>query len=107
MKRFAILLSAASVFSALGLAETYSGTLVDIMCKGKDLASHTKKCAIGCAKSGFALVTADGKMLKLDENGNAKALAALKATAKESDLKAKVSGTEDGDTLKATAVDIQ
>ena len=54
-------------------------------------------CTIGCSKSGYALVTADGKFLKLDETGNAKALAALKATSKESDLKAKVSGSVDGE----------
>ena len=102
-----MLVSAASLFGALAFAGTYSGTLVDVMCKGKDLASHTKKCALGCAKSGFALVTPDGKFLKLDETGNAKALAALKSTSKESDLKAKVSGSVDGDMLKADSVEIE
>jgi len=36
-------------------AESWNGTLVDVMCKGKDLASHTTKCAVGCAKSGYGL----------------------------------------------------
>jgi hypothetical protein len=92
------------LFSAAAFADSYSGTLVDTMCKGKDLATHTTKCAIGCSKSGYGLMTADGKFLKFDESGNAKALAALKATGKEKDLKATVNGTVDGDTLKVESV---
>jgi hypothetical protein len=93
-------------FSAIAGAETWNGTLVDVMCKGKDLASHTTKCALGCAKGGYGLVLADGKFVKFDEAGNAKALSALKGTTKEKDLKAKVSGTLDGDTVKVSAIDL-
>ena len=53
MKRFAIFAAAASLFSIAAFAETWNGTLVDVMCKNKDLASHTRDCAITCAKSGF------------------------------------------------------
>ena len=66
-------------------AETFSGTVVDVMCKGKDLASHTRSCAIACAKGGYGLVMADGKFLKFNETGNAKALALLKAATKDKD----------------------
>jgi hypothetical protein len=62
---------------------------------------------MGCAKSGFGLVTGEGKFLKFDEAGNAKALEALKATDKEKDLKAKVEGTMDGDVLQVTSVEIE
>jgi hypothetical protein len=103
MKRLALL----SVFPVMMFAETWSGTLVDAMCKKQDLASHTTKCAIGCAKSGYGLVMADGKFMKFDEAGNAKALAALKATSKEKDLKAKVTGTLDGDTVQVESVELQ
>jgi hypothetical protein len=103
MKRFLI---ATSMFSALAFAETWNGTLVDVMCKGKDLASHTKKCALGCAKSGFAVVLSDGRFLKLDEGGNAKALAALKATPKEKDLKVKVNGKLEGETIQVDSLDL-
>ena len=96
-----------AVFSCVAFAETWSGTLVDVMCKDKDLAGHTTKCAIGCAKSGYGLVMADGKFVKFDEAGNAKALKALKAATKEKDLKAKVSGTMDGDTVQVESVDLQ
>jgi hypothetical protein len=95
------------VSTVLASAETWNGTLVDVMCKGKDLASHTTKCALACAKGGYGLVLADGKFVKFDEAGNARTLAALKATGKEKDLKAKVSGTLDGDTVKVSTLELQ
>jgi hypothetical protein len=95
---------AASLFSALAFAETWTGTLVDVMCKGKDLAGHTRQCALGCAKSGFAVVLSDGKFIKLDEAGNAKALAALKSSEKEKDLKVKVNGKLDGETIQVDSL---
>ncbi len=107
MKRFAILAATASLFSALALAESWNGTLVDVMCKNKDLASHTTKCALGCAKTGFGVVLSDGKFVKLDEAGNAKALAALKATSKDKDLKVKVSGKMDGDTIQVDSLELE
>jgi hypothetical protein len=107
MKKLAILTAAASMLSVAAFAETLSGTLVDVMCKDKDLAGHTTKCAVGCAKSGFGLVTGEGKFLKFDEAGNAKALAALKTTKKESDLKAKVDGTVDGDNVQVSSIEIE
>jgi len=107
MKRLAILTAAAALLSVAAFAETWNGTLVDVMCKDKDIAGHTKKCAVGCAKSGFGLVTSDGKFVKFDEAGNAKALAALKATDKEKDLKAKVEGTLDGDIVQVSSISIE
>ena len=79
---------------------------MDEMCKGKDPAEHPAKCAIACSKSGYGLMTSDGKYLKFDESGNSKALAALKATTKEKDLKATVSGKLDGDTIKVESVSL-
>jgi hypothetical protein len=96
-----------SLFSAAAFADTLAGTLVDVNCKdkaGKDLAENSRQCAIKCAKSGFGLVTADGKFIKFDEAGNTKALDALKASEKEKDLKATVTGTVDGDTIKVESI---
>jgi hypothetical protein len=107
MKKFAKLAAAVSLLSVAAFAETWNGTLVDVMCKDKDIAGHTKKCALGCAKSGFGLVTSDGKFVKFDEAGNAKALAALKVTDKEKDLKAKVEGTLDGETVQVSSIAIE
>src|SRR5882724_2483505 len=107
MKRILLLSGAVSLLSIGAFAESWSGTLVDVMCKGKDLAGHTTKCAVSCAKSGYGLVLADGKFVKFDESGNAKALAALKSTSKEKDLKAKVSGALDGDVVRVSSIDLQ
>jgi hypothetical protein len=101
MRKFFLTLS---LFSAAAFADTLSGTLVDMNCKDKDLAEHSRQCAMRCAKSGFALKTADGKLVKFDEAGNAKALEALKASEKEKDLKATVTGTVDGDVLKVESI---
>jgi hypothetical protein len=95
------------LFGAAAVAATWSGTLTDVMCKDKDVANHTRKCALGCAKSGFGVVTADGKFLKLDEAGNAKALAALKASTQEKDLKVTVSGELDGETIKVSSLQLK
>jgi len=95
------------LFSASAFAASFNGTLVDTMCSHKDdLDAHTTKCAIGCAKGGYGIMTADGKFLKFDEAGNTKALALLKDTKKESDLKATVVGSADGDTLKVESVSL-
>src|SRR5262245_9443286 len=104
--RFAGVLALLVGGSVLG-AESWTGTVVDVMCKGKDLANHTAKCAVSCSKGGYGLVLADGKFVKFDEAGNAKALSSLKATAKEKDLKAKVTGSLDGDVIKVQTIELQ
>ena len=107
MKRIALSLVLLAAPIVAAAAESVSGTVVDVMCRTKDLAGHTRQCAVTCAKSGFGVVTADGKFLKFDEAGNAKALAALKTLSKDKDLKAKVTGTVDGDLIKVDAIDFQ
>ncbi|MBL8176081.1 MAG: hypothetical protein JNK48_15490 [Bryobacterales bacterium] len=94
-------------WAGMALAETWSGTLVDVMCKGKDVAGHTRQCAVNCAKGGYGLVMADGKFVKLDEQGNAMALAKLKASTKDKDLKAKVTGKMDGDIIAVEGIELQ
>ena len=84
-----IALSLAGIASAV----EFNGTLVDVNCKGKALSTHTRQCAISCAKSGYLVVTSKGDFYKLDEAGNAKALAALEASKKDKDLKVKVTGS--------------
>ena len=107
MKRILLLSAGVALLSMGAFAESWNGTLVDVMCKGKDLASHTTKCAVSCAKGGYGLVLSDGKFVKFDEAGNGKALATLKSSMKEKDLKAKVSGTLDGDMVKVTSIELQ
>lgn len=91
----------------LALGESWTGTVVDVMCKGKDVANHTRQCALSCAKGGYGLVLSDGKFVKFDEGGNAKTLSKLKAAAKDKDLKAKVTGKLDGDVIQVEAIELQ
>ena len=72
--------------AGLAAAETWTGTVVDVMCKGKDLASHTRECAVNCAKGGYGLVLADGKFVKFDEGGNARTLGQLKKLNREKEI---------------------
>jgi len=103
--KYAVLLL--TLMGSAAAADTFSGTVVDVMCRAKDLAGHTRECAVACAKSGYGLVTADGKFLKFDETGNARTLTALKKSTKDKDLKAKVSGNVDGDVLKVQSIELQ
>lgn len=88
-------------------AESWSGTVVDVMCKGRDLAGHTRDCALKCAKGGYGLVLGDGKFVKFDETGNARTLAVLKASTKDKDLKAKVTGKMTGEIIQVETIELQ
>lgn len=108
MKKVLFAVTLVAVALALPLAaETWKDVaLVDNACSAKVKAnpdSHTASCALQCEKSGFAVVS-DGMVLKLDKAGNAKALAALKATKKTDHLRATVTGEKAGDTIKVTAL---
>ncbi len=106
MKRALTVCMLTALCSLAGAAETWTGTVVDVMCKGNDLASHTTKCALNCAKGGYGIVLADGKFVKFNEKGNAKTLGLLKATTKEKDLKAKVSGSLNGDVIQVDTIEL-
>ncbi len=105
--RILMITAALVVGSFSALAETWSGVIVDVMCKGRDLASHTRECALNCAKGGFGLVLADGRFLKFNESGNARAVQVLKKSAKEKDLKVKVGGTLDGELILVESLELQ
>jgi hypothetical protein len=92
------------LFGTMALAETWTGTVVDVSCSKRDVAAHSRSCAIKCAKGGYGLATADGKFVKFDEAGNAKALAALNASTKDKDLKATVSGKMSGDVIAVDSI---
>jgi hypothetical protein len=93
--------------TVLASAETWTGTVVDVMCKGKDLAGHTRECSLKCAKGGFGLVLSDGRFIKFDESGNARTLKVLKDSTKEKDTKAKVTGALSGEVIKVQAIELQ
>jgi hypothetical protein len=103
-------LLAFGLLAAPALAETKTFNdvaVVDVACSKKvvaDVDSHTRECALKCQKSGFAIVTPDKQILKLDASGNAKVAEALKASDKVDHLRVNVSGDLQGDTLKVTSV---
>jgi hypothetical protein len=93
---------------ALAATQSFNDvSVVDVACSKKvaaDADSHTRDCALMCEKSGFGIVTEDKKFLKFDPDGNAKVLAALKASDKKDHLRVNVSGDVQGDTIKVTSV---
>ena len=116
MKRLLSFVFALALLTSLpAMAESVEGILIDNMCSGmvakKGYAGakmHTKECALmdNCAKSGFAVVTPDGKVLKLDDKGNEMALKALKASSKKDNLTVKVDGKKSGDSLAVSSLDL-
>jgi hypothetical protein len=89
-------------------AETWKdAALVDTSCSTKvknNPDSHTRDCVLQCSKSGFGILTADGKFLKFDLQGNEQALVALKASQAKNHLRATVTGDRDGDTIKVESL---
>jgi hypothetical protein len=58
----------------------------------------------GCIKSGFSVITGDKKVLKFDQKGNEQALAFVKGTRQEKDVKVVVTGKVEGDTIAVDAI---
>ena len=115
MRRILTLCALVAAFSALALAETWNGRLVDANC-----AADQQKAATGCdptsSTTAFAIVVS-GKTYKLDDAGNAKTMEALKTRADRStnpnqpasaQVSAKVTGTKDGDnSIKVESIQVQ
>ena len=105
-----VLLLAGAAFAA-GTARSVklTGYLIDNACSARanteggaeKVKNHTVKCAMmpNCEKSGYALY-ADGKLYKLDEAGNKKAVELYKSTKAERGLQVTVEGDVEGESLK-------
>lgn len=109
-------------FAAVASAAQVQGILIDQMCSSKAevrivsgprleggmivAEAHTRQCALmpECEKSGYGVFTYDQKFLKFDPAGNRKALAALRASKKEDDLKVEVTGEIQGDMIKVASL---
>lgn len=108
MKQIAFLCALfAAALSTATAADTFTGTLVDVQCKDNDPTTHPRRCAISCARYGYGLKQADGRFLKFDEQGNERALTALKHSTKVQNLKASVTGTLDDGVLKVDSLAIR
>src|SRR5690349_13939025 len=100
IKTVRALLGATMLLTAAGFVQAaeVSGALLDVACSAdtlkdgyKGALAHTKDCALmeACKKSGYGVVTEDGKFLKLDQQGNEKAVALLQKTEKADNIKVK------------------
>ena len=110
MKKVALLAILAMAAPLVLHAEVWKNvSLMDSMCASKDKVkkdpdSHAASCAVQCAKSGFGVLSADGKYLKFDQAGNDQVLAALKSTKKTDHLRVTVDGSLKGDTIEVKSV---
>lgn len=94
---------------------TLEGYLVDAMCgdvlakKQKDVmdkaSRHTRRCGLAeaCAAAGYG-VFAEGKWVKLDEEGNTLANVALENSTKERELYFRVTGTMNDGVLAVVSI---
>jgi len=116
VKRLLLAVCAMALFSSLPLAaESVDGYLIDKMCSSKIVEKgggaakmHTKMCAMmpNCKSSGFGVVTADGKYLKFDKAGDAKAVELLEGTDKKDNIKVSVDGKVDGDNIAVSGLSL-
>ncbi len=106
----AVLLAAAALAVAGGKT-TVSGVLMDKMCSSENNTTekalkHGKDCATmeDCAKSGYGVLTAEGKFLTFDATGNKTAAAFLKQFKGDDTIKVRVEGTLEDSTLRVTSI---
>jgi hypothetical protein len=109
-----------SITSALCLAESWTGKLVDSTCaeQGKNSGlsapsgQNTKDmnaCTPRESTTSFAIRTPDGRILKLDSTGNKLAADTFKANSKAStgEMVITITGTMTGDTIQVDSVNPQ
>jgi hypothetical protein len=113
MARILTLCALAAAFAALALAETWNGRLVDATCYEQQKGAAT--CNPTSTTTSFALLTST-QVLRLDDNGNAKAAAAIRDRAERSadpnqmqtsECTAKIMGTKSGDVLNVEKIDVK
>jgi len=115
MKKLLLILFAAMTVSALAADTTVKGYLVDREC-ASELGSragfgpnHSKSCLQmpPCEKSGYAVLTEDKKIIKLDDKGNEQAKKFIAGLTKNKDIKVAVTGDLNDDTITVTKIELQ
>lgn len=108
----------ACLSSALGLAESWSGTLVDSRCwdseennikdtsiyVDRDRNLEVRACSPKAKTKSFAIVLPDGLNLKLDSAGNAKAADLVQKIGKQSTPRVLVTGETDRNVIKVDSI---
>ena len=80
------------------------------MAKAQKFDDAAKQCVATASTQTFGLALSDGKVVKFDQEGDAKASEAVKETTVQpgKKIKAKVTGTmEDNDTVKVASVEVK
>ena len=92
----------------MAAAEDWSNvSIIDTNCSDQakaDPDSHTRACALKCAKSGFGILDKDGNYLKFDAKGNQEAVTLLQNSDKKDHLRVNVSGKKEGDTIQVESL---
>jgi hypothetical protein len=115
---FVLTLAFAADTKSAAKPQTINGTLVDVACASEnaekpkaDFATkHSKKCLQmpECEESGYAVLTADNKLIKFDKVSNESAKKFIAATDHDKDWKVAVTGTMNKDnTLKVDKLALQ
>jgi len=111
---FLLLAVGVALAAGQGKAVTLGGYIIDNMCaaahandadSADKIKNHPKTCALmpDCVKSGYALLS-EGRLYKLDAEGNKHVAELLKKTSQEKGLSVKVEGTLDGQILHVKSI---
>lgn len=108
IKRISLLMILALAMPVLAAAEDWSNvSIIDTKCSAKfkaDPDSHTRSCALTCARNGFGIFDKEGTYLKFDDKGNQEATKLLQSTDKKDHLRVNVSGKKEGDTIQVESL---
>jgi hypothetical protein len=112
MQKILLPITLFGLFSMSAVAASYSGKLLDSSCY--DQQKKVESCDATVSTTTFAIVV-NGKVYKLDNDGNSKASAAIKNRADRSDpskpqpkeVVAKVDSTEQGGIITVDSIDVQ
>ncbi len=97
--------------------QTITGYLVDVACAKENAAhpepgfaaKHDKGCLqmAECVQSGYAILTDDNKVIKLDKQSNETAKSLIASTDKKDNWKITATGVLNGDTFSAQSLKLQ
>jgi hypothetical protein len=115
MKKFALVLFAATVVSAFAADTQVKGYLVDLACAAEEGqqagfgAKHTKGCLQmpDCVNSGYGVLTDDKKVIRFDKAGNEQAKKFVADLKKDKDIKVNVTGAVNGEAITVTKIELQ
>jgi hypothetical protein len=92
---------------------TVKGYLMDVSCAAKHpgdsgfAQGHDKDCLEMCSKSGYGLLTEEGKFVKFDGDGNKKVATFIKETDHDSGWKVEVNGQMKGELMTVESIALQ